>query len=460
DHDDVLAGRGDLVGDAIAGIDLVLLRQEVHGEVHAAEIAPGHRQIARGFGAPREHHRIELGEQLRRGIVPAHFHVRPKLHALDRHLRHAPVDQVLLHLEIGNAVTQEPADAIGLLEHHDIVTRTRELLCAGESRRARAHHRDALAGLLFRRLRRDPAFLPCLVGDVVLDRLDADRVVVDVERARGFAGGRADAARDLGEVVGGMQHVDRGAHGAAIHEIVPVRNDVVDRAAALAERDAAIHAARALLRRIGVGQAQDELAVMTNALGHRLRRLVHALELHETRDLPHDASLRRPQAACFCFAGFDTGTTCSSYISVSARVYSCGSTLTNFGSAASQSSRMARASVLPVKRRWRSINSRSNASSVRPAWRRRPLPAISSSCSIFAWSISFATRSRPTMVTLQRLRNSSSGSYTKATPPLMPAAKLRPVRPSTTTVPPVMYSHPWSPVPSTTALAPELRTQK
>ncbi len=37
-------------------------------------------------------------------------------------------------------------------------------------------------------------------------------------------------------------------------------------------------------------------------------------------------------------------------------------------------------------------------------------------------------------------------------PPDMPAAKLRPVRPSTTTVPPVMYSQPWSPVPSTTAM--------
>ena len=43
-------------------------------------------------------------------------------------------------------------------------------------------------------------------------------------------------------------------------------------------------------------------------------------------------------------------------------------------------------------------------------------------------------------------------------PPLMPAAKLRPVRPSTTTVPPVMYSQPWSPTPSTTATAPLLRT--
>ena len=45
-------------------------------------------------------------------------------------------------------------------------------------------------------------------------------------------------------------------------------------------------------------------------------------------------------------------------------------------------------------------------------------------------------------------------------PPDMPAAKLRPVLPSTSTVPPVMYSQPWSPVPSTTAVAPDRRTAK
>ena len=41
----------------------------------------------------------------------------------------------------------------------------------------------------------------------------------------------------------------------------------------------------------------------------------------------------------------------------------------------------------------------------------------------------------------------------------MPAATLRPVPPRITTVPPVMYSSAWSPTPSTTAVAPELRTQ-
>jgi len=39
--------RHDLVRDRVAGDHLVLLRQELHGEVDAAELAPGHREVAR-----------------------------------------------------------------------------------------------------------------------------------------------------------------------------------------------------------------------------------------------------------------------------------------------------------------------------------------------------------------------------------------------------------------------------
>ena len=42
----------------------------------------------------------------------------------------------------------------------------------------------------------------------------------------------------------------------------------------------------------------------------------------------------------------------------------------------------------------------------------------------------------------------------------MPAAKLSPTGPRITATPPVMYSQPLAPQPSTTAMAPELRTQK
>src|SRR4051794_30920698 len=68
--------------------------------------------------------------------------------------------------------------------------------------------------------------------------------------------------------------------------------------------------------------------------------------------------------------------------------------------------------------------------------------------------------SSSTSSVLQRAGNVPSRSSTYAMPPLMPAAKLRPVGPRTTTRPPVMYSQPWSPTPSTTASTPLLRTAK
>ena len=42
----------------------------------------------------------------------------------------------------------------------------------------------------------------------------------------------------------------------------------------------------------------------------------------------------------------------------------------------------------------------------------------------------------------------------------MPAAKFGPTSPKISATPPVMYSQPWLPTPSTTTVAPELRTAK
>src|SRR4029453_4079199 len=109
----------------------------------------------------------------------------------------------LFHLEIGDAITQKSADAISLLEQHDVMARARELLSARHARRAGSHDGGALAGLFRWRKRQHPAFFPPLVDDEMLDRLDPDRIVIDVERARLFARRRADPPRELREIVGG-----------------------------------------------------------------------------------------------------------------------------------------------------------------------------------------------------------------------------------------------------------------
>ena len=47
-----------------------------------------------------------------------------------------------------------------------------------------------------------------------------------------------------------------------------------------------------------------------------------------------------------------------------------------------------------------------------------------------------------------------------AIPPVIPAPKLAPMLPKITATPPVMYSHPFDPQPSTTTFAPEFLTAK
>src|SRR5262249_38641009 len=132
----------------------------------------------------------------------AHTHRGAKLNSLLPHLFDAPVDQPLLHLEVRNAIAQQSADAIVLLEYDHAMPGSRQLLCTGKPSGPRTHYGHALAGLVFGRLRRDPAHLPAFVDDGVLDGLDSDWVVVDVEGAGFLARGGADAAGELGKIVG------------------------------------------------------------------------------------------------------------------------------------------------------------------------------------------------------------------------------------------------------------------
>ena len=59
----------------------------------------------------------------------------------------AAVEVALLHLELGDAVAQQAADAVGALEHDDVVPGARELLRGGEAGGPGADDRDLLARL-------------------------------------------------------------------------------------------------------------------------------------------------------------------------------------------------------------------------------------------------------------------------------------------------------------------------
>src|SRR5258708_201515 len=91
------------------------------------------------------------------------FRLRPSVFAKKS------LDVALAELDVGNAVHEQAADAIGALEDRDLVAGTIELGGAGHPRRAGAHNRDLLTGAFGRRLGNDPAFLKSLIDDGTFD---------------------------------------------------------------------------------------------------------------------------------------------------------------------------------------------------------------------------------------------------------------------------------------------------
>ena len=213
-------------------------------------------------------------------------------HALGGHLLEAAVEDVLFHLEIGNAVAQQAADAVGLLEKRHPVARAIQLLRGGQARGPRANHGDALAGARFRRLRLDPAFLPGVIDDRLLDHLDRDRRLVDAQHAGRLAGRRADAPGELRKIIRGVQDANRILPLVVIDEVVPVGNDVVDRAAGVAERNAAIHAARRLRAHAFFRERLIDLEIIVDALRHGPARGSLAIVFLEPGDFTHRSPAR------------------------------------------------------------------------------------------------------------------------------------------------------------------------
>ena len=208
-------------------------------------------------------------------------------HAFRLHLGDAAVDDLLLHLEVGNTVTQQAAGLGVLLVDMDIVAGARELLRGRHAGRARADDGDLLAGLRCRRLRLQPAILPRLVDDRAFDRLDGDRLVLEIQRAGGLARRRANAARELRKIIGRVQVARRLLPLAMIDEIIPVRDLIVHRTAVVTIGNAAVHAARGLVLRRFFRQRNDEFVVVAHAIGGGLVLAILPINLEEAGHLAH-----------------------------------------------------------------------------------------------------------------------------------------------------------------------------
>ena len=243
-----------------------------------AQVGAGHAQRPGLARAHAQADGVERVAQVAAAEVLADADVGLELHALGDHLFQPAVEDVFFQLEIGDAVAQaaRPAGRPSRTAR----PRGRRGSTAGRRPGRRGRSRRPPRCLPVFGLGRngsDPAFCEGPLGDLVLDVLDGDRLVVDGQRAGGLARRGADAAGDLGEVVGRVQVLGRLAPAVAIDQVVELGNAVLHRAAdGVAERNAAVHAAgRLLVEHAGDQRPVDLVPVLdpfVRSAGARLRR--------------------------------------------------------------------------------------------------------------------------------------------------------------------------------------------
>ena len=232
---------------------------------------------------------VELALEVLGRRVLADVGVGAELDAFLFHDGDAPVDDPLLDLVVGDAVPEEATDPVVLLEDDGRVPSPVELLRRREPGGPASDDGDLLAGTLLRRcgLGDDPSLLEGPVDDGELYLLYGHGLVVDGEDARSLARGGAEHPRELGEVVGLVQAVYGLPPVLAVDEVVPVGDQVSQGAARVAERHAAVHAARGLALELLVGHRLVDVAVVLDALldGPLRGRLASDLE-EALRDPP------------------------------------------------------------------------------------------------------------------------------------------------------------------------------
>ena len=207
-------------------------------------------------------------------------------------------DLDLLHLELGDAVAQQSAGLVVTFVDRDGVAGPGQLLGGGEAGGAGADDGNGLAGEPLGRFGAYLPVVPGLVDDRDLDVLDRHGLAVDRDDAGRLARSGTQSPGELGEVVGRMQTVERLVPVLAPHQVVPLGDQVAERAPLVAERDAAVHAATGLLgddrqQRLARTSRVDLLPVVDALLDRSARR-----ELARRRDESAWVSHVRPPPSC------------------------------------------------------------------------------------------------------------------------------------------------------------------
>ena len=234
------------VGNGEAGHLPVLLAEHIEREMDAVQLASFCRQVARDARSDGDAQRVVPFEQFRDFGTAAHGAVRPEPDALGPHEFQPAVDDPFVQLEVGYAEPEQAAGCFVFLEYGDGVAAPVELVGAGQSGGARTDHRHLLPRPAAGRAGNDVSGLKGLLDDGRFVFADRDGLIVELQHARLLAERRADPAGEFGKVVGQREDVVGLFPFSLPCHVLPFGLAVAQRTGPVAERDAAVHAARSL----------------------------------------------------------------------------------------------------------------------------------------------------------------------------------------------------------------------
>ena len=229
--------------------------EKIYSKIDSLCISSCHLDVPRILCAAGQDHTVIILEQLRCFDIFAHIPIGKELYALCLHDLYLAVDDFFFQFHIRNTVHQQSADAILSLIDMYLMSTLVELIGCCKSRRSGTDDGDLFAGTYLWRFRIGITMLVCIFDDSVLVFLGSDSLSIMSAGTCCLAKCRADTACKLREVVGLFQTLICLLPVACIDQIIPLRNEVVQRTSArhthdrhsrLAKRHSTGHASAAL----------------------------------------------------------------------------------------------------------------------------------------------------------------------------------------------------------------------
>jgi hypothetical protein len=174
------------------------------------------------------------------------------------------------------------------------VTNSAKLLRSRQSCWSRTYNGHFFPAAMPRQLRLNPAFGEPALNDTLFDLLDRHRRLIDAQHASRFAWRGTNPPGEFRKIIGGVQLPNGIFPAAAINQIVPVGDDVIDRTSCVTERDAAIHTARALVAQLRLRKILIDFEPIVHAFCDWPARGEFTAVFHEAGGLTHAAPVQVP----------------------------------------------------------------------------------------------------------------------------------------------------------------------